>query len=389
MKQGSGDNNYPVVRMAEDGPLPDVPFIGLVNGADAPLLPLDLPKSLKGQARERVAARQISDMSGTDLDQTVLHPFTEKPHVTPWTHVIVATSGQVANWRKHFNGPSTKCLAILPDYLALPAAKDIWTINVTGETVSARLGLEDGFSCDRELAAAMLNKARMPKAVLRLGEAFAPVDDLLSALKVKVVQSVEEFAALSLPTPLQFAHKELIFDLGLDPRAAFAEMAQTLRTWRLPVILSVLALLLWTTSVLVAVRDLNSRAVQTRIDIVAEVRKSFVPTGPVLDIRAQVSQALSTRQAKAQSAARNILPLDLFKTASAVIDDMDATTQTAAFAPSSGLVVTLLLPDFATLDQVSDALESEGVAVQIEQSSSVDTGGVEAVLGLKSKEDSQ
>lgn len=371
--------------MDQGGPLPDTPFVGLVSGMDAPLLPLDLPKGLKGQARERVAARQISGSSGDKLDHMELHPFAAKPHVTPWTHVIVAATDHVAKWREHFNGSASECLAILPDYLTLPAAKDIWTIDVKEDIVCARLGLEDGFSCSTELATVMLSKAVPPKAVLRLGNAFAPIDDLLIGLGVKVLKDPQEFKAASLPMPQRFSHDELLFDLGKDPKAAFDTMAHTIRLWRTPVILALIALLLWTVSVGITLRDINKKTRDVRVQTVADARHSLIPTGPVLDIRAQVTQALSARKSMASAAARNILPLDLLKTAAAIIHNTQGTLSTAAFAPSSGLMITLILPDFAALDHLTSALEDAKISVRIEQSSSADTGGVEAVLRLETK----
>lgn len=367
------------------GPLPDVPFVGSVSGLDAPLLPLDLPARLTGQAREGVAARQISGGSGDKLDHMELHPFAAKPHVTPWTHVIVAATGHVAKWRDYFNGSASECLAILPDYLTLPAAKDTWTIDVKDDIVCARLGLEDGFSCTTELAKVMLSKAVPPKAVLRLGNVFPPIDDMLAGLGVKVLKTPQDFETASLPVPRRFSHDELLFDLGKDPKAAFDTMAQTIRLWRAPAILALIALLLWTVSVAITVHDINTRTKEVHVQTMADARHTLIPTGPVLDIRAQVTQALSARKNKASAAARNILPLELFKTAAAVIHNMQGTLSTAAFAPNSGLVTTLILPDFATLDHLASALEDAGIAVRIEQSSSADTGGVEAILRLESK----
>jgi hypothetical protein len=98
-----------------------------------------------------------------------------------------------------------------------------------------------------------------------------------------------------------------------------------------------------------------------------------------------VSQALSARKSKVSSDVRNVLPLDLFKTVAAVIHRTQGNLSSAAFAPNSGLTITLILPDFATLDQLASELEETGIAVQIEQSSSADAGGVEAILRLETK----
>lgn len=385
MTGNTGHKDQRFHRLEQGAALPDQPFVALVDGAKAPLLALDLPDGLRGQARERVARLQISDGIGLSPEQIELRPFAAKPHVTPWTHVMITAPDQVADWRSLCDGAGARCQAILPDYLSLPVIPEVWTIATTATTTTARLGLEDGFSCEHELALALLAKAPKPKAVFRLGVTHPPLEDLFADLALPVCRSKAELAARNLPAPKVLAHGELAFDLRQNPTAAFEQMRASLRAWRTPVVLAVLALGLWSASTLLSLRGLQARAVATRVATVAEVRKSFVPNGPVLDIRAQVSQSLAARQAQTGSPGEQVPPLALFKAATLVLQTQAARLITASFSPANGLSLALLLPDFSSLDQVVAALEKDGIAVQVVESSSAEEGGVNGILLLQAK----
>ena len=75
-----------------DGAPPAGPFVALAPGADAPLLTLTLPATLKGPAREDVARRQIRDRLGPGLD---LRPLGAEG----WTRAAVAHRADVLRWR--------------------------------------------------------------------------------------------------------------------------------------------------------------------------------------------------------------------------------------------------------------------------------------------------
>ena len=385
MKPNTGDTGFLTYPVAHAGPVPDRPFVAVVDGTDTPLLPLNLPPKLKGQAREDVAARQLFDAIGVTAEQSELRPFAQKPHTSLWTHALVVDKEQVNAWRRRFKTTDTKCLAVLPDYMTLPAAKDIWTLDVRETRVLARLGLTDGFTAETEIALLMLAQAETPKAVLRLGSSMPDLDKWLEEKGVPVYEDARAFQDVKLPIPRAFANNETLFDLSLSPRAAFDKIHTQLKAWRMPVALALLAIAFWSASVFVGQQEIKSQTRETRLNTNALVRQTFVPTGPILDIRSQVSQALNTRQARIVSAGQNIQPLDLLKAATAVIAQSPATLDFVTYDAQSGLQTTLRLPDFAALDQLAAALEGAGIAVSIMQSSSAETGGVEAVLALVSK----
>src|SRR6056297_2220059 len=138
--------------------MPGRPFVATVPGADAPLLPLDLPPGLTGVARERVARRQLRDAGcGAGLD---LRPARLGAGRETWARMLVCEGTLRADWAAHVAPAGRRCRAVLPDYLALPAAPGLWVIELDeAGMVRARLGPEDGFAAESDLARALLEEA--------------------------------------------------------------------------------------------------------------------------------------------------------------------------------------------------------------------------------------
>ncbi len=93
--------------------------VALVPGALVPLLTLDLPDRLRGQVREQVARRQVRDQLGTQ-STVEMRPFQLPGTAADWTRALVADADHLAGWR---GAAGAGCRAVLPDYLALPAAE--------------------------------------------------------------------------------------------------------------------------------------------------------------------------------------------------------------------------------------------------------------------------
>lgn len=398
VKRGK-DSGLPLVRFTNGDAIPATgSFIALVDGQLAPLLPLDLPDGLKGQARERVATRQVSDAIGLPSGGAELRPFAikgaaikgaKKAASAVWQRAIVSAADQVQGWRDQVQGAGGRCAAILPDYLALPVTDRVWTLHFQDQKTTARLGLGDGFSADPLLARILLEKAAqeaLPEAVLCLGKPDDALNDWLLSLDLPVFSESDALVAKGFAPPQVFANGELGFDLARDPRAAFETLSQTLRAWRLPLVLALLGLGFWSGSMMLQTGNLDAEARAVRTRTVADVRSHFVPTGPVLDIRAQVSQVLAARQAQSVQSGAELAPLDLLKSAAAVIVDHPGRLVSSSFQPQGGVSVDLLMPDFATLDQLVAALEQAGLAVSIINAGTAEDGGVAAVLAFVSKE---
>ena len=90
----------------------------------------------------------------------------------------------------------------------------------------------------------------------------------------------------------------------------------------------------------------------------------FVPEGPILDVRAQVSRALAEARRAARPETAESTPLDLFGRAAEVIAAHGgAETRLASFSREEGLVLILRLSDFAAADRLVAALEADGLTV--------------------------
>ncbi len=376
------DDDTPLYDLRTGGPLPGAAFVALVPGERAPLLPLDLPDGLRGPARESVARRQVSDLLGLAGDEIELRPGHGGPDRGVWHSTMVVWTAEIATWRARFVGDAPHCLAILPDYLALPAASDTWVIHVAGNRVRARLGVVDGFSSEPELARLLLAKAPKPARILRLGDPVKALDDDLAALKIPLHTEAQAMSGENTAAPRAFAHGELRLDLAVDPQRALEGLLKGLVLWRLPVALALSALVIWTAGNLIATTDRQARAETLRRDIVVALHATLLPDAPVLDIRRQVSQALADRQREASNARAQTPPFELFRQVADIVASTDARVTRAGFTADTGLGITVTLADFARLDHLKAALETGGISVTVARSNVAETDGIEAELLL-------
>ena len=390
MKARSDDTAPEAYRAGSGGPLPVGGFVLLVPGAEAPLLALSLPPGLRGLTREKAAQRMVSDATGLPVATVELRPFRPGRDRDGWTSVVLAAPERLAAWRALPEAAQPGCRAILPDYLALPAADGLWTISAQGDDVAARLGPGDGFTAEPELAALLIEKARdaaAPRAVLRLGALPARVEAAIGALGVPVFDRVDAAAAQDLGRPAALAHGEREVDLARDPDAAAARLRRQVLPWLAPALLAVVALAAWSVGSLLEIRALNDRAAGYRRETTDLVRARVLPTGPILDIRAQVSQALDRRRAASrQTDAAALAPLALFAAAADVLFAARATVQKVAFQRGGGLNVEVVMPGFADLDRLVAALEKAGLSVLVAQSNAeTDGSGVRGLLVVQAR----
>jgi general secretion pathway protein L len=349
-------------------PAPPGRHVVLVPGADVPVLRLDLPARLRGPAREDVARRQLRDSIGAAGDHVEMRPFFAPGTKEGWCRALVADAAQLRDWRAQ---TGTGCRAVLPDYLALPAAQGLWVLAVENDSVQARLGLEDGFSADPDLARVMLARAleddaaEPPKAVLMLGDG-AGIATLLQAHGIPVVQNATEIDALGLglARPEALAHGELSFDLRADPRAARDRLQARVLPWRWPLLFGLVAAALWAAAQTVSTRALEAEIRDERVETLALVRENFVPTGPVLDVRAQVSRSLVARQDAARDWQGQVSPLTVFGQVARVLATSQAVSRDFTFEAET-LTAVLQLPDFAAAEALVADLRDAGLRVDV------------------------
>jgi general secretion pathway protein L len=234
-------------------------------------------------------------------------------------------------------------------------------------SVQARLGVEDGFSADPDLARLMLERALgagpPPKALLALDGADWAAE-MARAQGIAVIGAPDEAPGLGLKAPVVLGHGELGFDLRADPRAARARLRARVLPWRWPLLAGLVAATLWGAAQIVAIQRLNEAERALRADTLAMVRDSFVPEGPVLDIRLQVARAVAERQAAARDWQGRISPLTLFAQAAAVIAASGAVSESYRHDPA-GLRAVLRLGDFAAAEALVADLRGAGLRVGV------------------------
>lgn len=377
------------VRLDAAGARPEPGQIAMVPGAEVPLLRLELPPGLRGQAREQVARRQIRDRMGLDEGRVEMRPLPPRGRGEDWTRVLLVDAARMAGWR------DAPCRALLPDYLCLPAAEGVWTATAlpTAETadsepgVMLRLGPDDGFTAGAALAPLMLRRAlaeatEPPAALYRLGPPLPGIEAVLAAQGIPVLTSPEELAARSLPLPRAFAHGEAALDLRADPRAARARLRRRLTPWLWPLALAALAAGLWAAAELTALGRIEARSAAVRAETEALVRRHFVPAGPILDVRTQVARALAEMQRRSGSD-RAAAPLTLLGAAAEVLAASPGRLDEVSFEPGTGLVLALHLPDFAALEALAAALRGAGLEVaQLAARTDAQGAGVRSELRL-------
>lgn len=238
--------------------------------------------------------------------------------------------------------------------------------------MTARLGPGDGFSAAVAVAPAMLRAALKhgaPKAVFRLGALPAGIGEALDASGVPVVDTPEALQRRGLPLPRRLQHGELEFDLRRDPQAARDRLRRRLLPWRWPVLFALCAALLWSATQVLAIRDIEARTRTIEAATRALATQHFIPAGPILDIRSQVSRALSDLRGARADASPGPSPLVLFGAAADVIAARPGVvTERVSFAAPEGLVLVLRLPDFAASEAIAADLRAAGLAVEVADS---------------------
>ena len=368
----------PVFWRLGSGAPPWGAHVAVVPGALAPLLPLDLPDGLRGIARERVAQRQLVENLSAQADSFEMLPFLPKG-AKRWSKVLVADAAKAGEWR---NALARGCKALVPDYLSPPSAPGLWRIRIEGGILTARTGVEDGFSAEPDLGREMLAESAPPKAVLRLGEADAALDGYLSGLNVPILREVGALKKAGF-APLRWAEATGGIDLIKPPSAAYDRLQETIRRWRVPVLFAAMALAAWCGAMFLDARNLQDRAALVRADTTEMVRSHFVPAGPILDIRAQVSAGVPEEMVEDVPVEQAPDGLALFGYAAPVLTRDDVQLQGVSFRPETGLVATVVAVDFAALDRMIADLEQEFAIVEQLDSRARASGGVVSQLGLE------
>lgn len=341
--------------------------IMLVPGGDVAALTLDLPKGLRGQNREQVARRQLRDQVGVSPEAAEMRPFHTKVSGENWSRILVADRALIEDWRAR---AGMSCRAVLPDYLGLPTSPDLWTIAATSAGVAVRLGPDDGFGAPIDTSLALLDRALQdadpaPKALLRFGPPFPELEALFESRDIPVLASVDETEALGIATPQVMGHGEVQMDLRRDPQMARTALARRVLPWRWPILFGLIAAGLWAASQLVVIDRIKTETNDITKETTALVKEHFVASGPVLDARIQVSQALTQLQAEVAGPVSRAQPMQLFNRAATVVAAQGAETRRAVYTGDETLALVLRVKDFAAAEQMVAALSGAHLGVTV------------------------
>ena len=366
--------------------------IGLVSGAEVPLLPVALPDALQGYAREQVAQRQVCDSLGAKAEAVEIRPFTGSGQKRNWNRAIVADPDSLKRWRE-IAGAGGR--AVLPDYLALPAADGIWVVSGSDGMLQARLGPHDGFSATPAVATQLLRLAlaeaeTLPKALYAMSALPASIEAMFSERDVPVASSEADLQALDLEPPRRLAHGELGCDLRLDPRAARNRLASRVLPWRWPLLAGLVALSLWSATQILAINSFREEAARVRAATLQVVRESFGPDGPILDIRTQVSRALAEARVAASGQEDSVAMLDLMGLMTDVLMSEGAKPILLGYAADENIRAVLQVADFAAAETLAGALRDAGLDVRVVESRAEDGDeGVRTELEISAKQTEQ
>jgi len=366
--QNNRDSWDEFVRLSATAPELRSGQVGLVPGAAVPILSLDLPRGLQGQAREQVALRQLRDRAGLTADQIELRPFASGARQEEWHRVLVADPDHLAAWRQQ---AGAACRAVLPDYLALPTSNDVWTVTHSAGQVRARLGPDDGFTAPAEMALAIFERqlrdeASKPQAIYMLNGSLPALQALADTHEIPVVTESKALETLGLQIPRVLAHGELAYDLRRDPQLARSRLQATLAAWRWPLLVGLIAAGIWITAAQIEIARREAQIAALSAQTEAMVREYFIPDAPLLDLRAQVAQALAQRSAtQGERSGSAATALDHFAQASEVIAEDDVQLISAAAPTADDLVLVVELANFADADGLFEKLRRAGLKVDV------------------------
>ncbi len=375
MSSARPPNQLQVVTL--DAPPPEDRFVLVVPGQQAPLYSFDLPNGVTGPARVRIATQQLADRIGSGPDAIDLVPFGRDEL---WTRAIVFDGASRGEWAAQAAARSGRCRAILPDYLALPAADGHVSLRRSGDAVLARIGLLDGFSAPVALAAPLLDRA--------LRTAQANTVSLDGDLPTDVAAVVARAGLVTGPAPdAAFSNGEVSSDLRQG--GGSTEGARTtLKLWLIGVALALLSFGLWAGSVAIETGVIRADTAALRDETTRILRGGLVPAGPILDIRQQVTRALEDAGA-AGAEPRPTTPMALLSDATVALFGKAITVETVAFSAEDGLNIRIVASSFAEIDALVAEMRESGLGATAQNLRALDSGGVTARIDVASSQGEQ
>jgi general secretion pathway protein L len=374
-----GARSIKVMRLGD--PVVDGPddFVLAVPGAAAPVCDFQLPKGVTGPARIRIARQQLVDRAGQSMRGLDIRPLAlgaQGP--ARWDRAIIVDPQTLGAWCSGLaNDP--RCRAVLPDFLTLPAAPETLVLDAVGPDVSARIGLDDGFTAPAAAAAALLSRALAAggiRAACVSNSVPAECRAVLAGSGVPVERLEDADAHLG---PTRFVAGELQMDLRRTSRDTKADkgvvgMMGTAAT------LALMSFLLWSAGLYAETRRTEDRAAALRAQTEAILRRALLPSGPIVDLRAQVERRFADiGESDGQKTDVNRLALLNRATVALFGKGIQVTEMDLS---DEGLVIAFIATDFATSEQIEADLVTAGLPVVSQAARARDDGKIDAQVRI-------
>lgn len=344
-------------------------YVVAVPGHLAPLQRFDLPRGVSGPARVAVARQQLADRMGATATKMALIPMGD----ATWEYAVVCDRTDLQAWCETATASNPRCAAVLPDMLTLPSAKDTLVLQVDRNVLRVRSGLSEGFAAPMDMAIPLLQRLiaeTNPSLIHAMGDMPPQLNEFLGK---------HDLTPTSGPLPPSRP--------AIDLRIAL-QKTQKPGLWAGLVAagLGLLAFGLWVASLWVETRTLQQDAADVRAATMEVLREGLIPSGPILDIRQQVTQALASGMDAGQADSSS--PVEILSRASVALFgtglDIGAITLDRA---TGALDIEVTAETFAELDQVvarlnDTDLSDSGLSASATEPRSTAGGGVQARLRL-------
>ena len=346
-------------------PVPKRDHVLAIDGAEAPLMPVDLPPRLKGEARLRVARQQIADRLG--VAPATIAVMAAGPG-RDWTHVAVIDRARLAALAETAD---RRCRAILPDYLTLPLDGDRAVIAVNGDTLMVRFGASEGFSAPLSVA---------PVVLARALDAARPTSVAIGKGVPDAVASVLRAAGIGTQDAEIVTDRIAKPPFDLRDALASSDVSDGFRIWLLAAGIAFAAFGLWAAGVLIETRAVTAELDRVRGETEQVLRRGLIPSGPLLDVRAQVTRAMS---GTAEDAPRDDMAgLALLAQVTRLVFERGVAVDGIELDPDL-LRISVTAPDFDAAEALADDFRAAGLSSETEVLRARDDGRVEARFRLE------
>ena len=367
-----------------EGPPPGT-FLATVPGEKVVCHAVALPRKAAIPTRRAIAERQVQDLLSEPMEALELHQIKAGRQVAPWSRVAAWDAELATRARARLVDFGARCKALVPDYFALPWEDDAWVMQAEGPRLVVRLDVGRGFAAHHEVAIALLRlESRPPARIVLYGAPSAEVHDDLAKMGAELVPKAE--TAPPSPTPVPWGYKGFPLDLREDRAATVARLTSGLWRWAAIMVLALVGGSAVTAAQLAELAQAREARALAMAAVTGLARETFLPTGPILDVRAQVGRVLASLESASE--ATETVPtemLALLRQTGPVLLEAGAELRSVRIgaAPAAGqaaLEVTLDAASFEALDALVAALRAAGFEVEVPQSAVIETGATRARL---------